>query len=245
MNMYPILFVQIQLPQDYPYSPPDFIMLTPNGRFAVGAKICTSFSSFHPETWSPAYTLTTLLLSFISFFADENSPGLGMVLMSSAQRKHLAALSVVWGAKSSHRSSLKIFSHLRPGLQTKASLDAAIAKLKGLPASTAAAPTATFQARGSSEENTAPLNDSPKATRTAPVDLAGIPVTACKGSQASVVHRPIDLTAGQPLAVHGAPGAIKRARAAARAQAAAQGCTEGSGKVAKVAKVAADVVDLT
>lgn len=46
-----VYVLKLALPKDYPMSPPDFHMFTPNGRFHPGAKICTSFTSFHPETW--------------------------------------------------------------------------------------------------------------------------------------------------------------------------------------------------
>lgn len=242
--------MQIQLPQDYPYSPPDFLMLTPNGRFQVGAKICTSFSSFHPETWSPAYTLTTLLLSFISFFTDEDSPAQGMVYMSVAQRKDLAKKSAAWGARSGHRSNLKIFNHLLPGLQTKASLDAAVAALNGTRAPNAAG--SIPEARGGkrsrldSEGNAAPSQPSPRRRHAEPVDLSAcVPVMGPKAADGNGAGGTIDLTSGQPLQPHGAPGAIKRARAAARVQAAALAGTGEGGMVAQVASASAGVVDLT
>jgi ubiquitin-protein ligase len=36
--------LQMLLPPDYPMKPPSLIMLTPTGRFAVGEKICTTFT---------------------------------------------------------------------------------------------------------------------------------------------------------------------------------------------------------
>ena len=44
-------FGKILLPEQYPFKPPELYMLTPNGRFEPGKKICTSMSSYHPETW--------------------------------------------------------------------------------------------------------------------------------------------------------------------------------------------------
>lgn len=47
----------------YPHKPPKFIMLTvpstqPNGRFETNKEICMSMSSYHPDTWQPAWTST-------------------------------------------------------------------------------------------------------------------------------------------------------------------------------------------
>jgi ubiquitin-conjugating enzyme E2 J2 len=137
-----VYVLKISLPQDYPYSPPDFIMLTPNGRFTPGSRICTTFSSYHPETWTPAYNLTTLLVSFVSFFSDETASGVGSVYSDSAAKRKLAADSIAWACRHGYPSTLRIFGHLKKGLQTQASLDAAITARTGKPvASRAAAPT--------------------------------------------------------------------------------------------------------
>ena len=36
---------------DYPFKPPSLLMVTPNGRFETGQRLCLSMSDFHPETW--------------------------------------------------------------------------------------------------------------------------------------------------------------------------------------------------
>ncbi|XP_035650326.2 uncharacterized protein LOC118398761 isoform X6 [Oncorhynchus keta] len=47
---------RIVLPPEYPMKPPSIILLTPNGRFEVGKKICLSISGHHPETWQPSWS---------------------------------------------------------------------------------------------------------------------------------------------------------------------------------------------
>jgi ubiquitin-conjugating enzyme E2 J1 len=126
-----VYVLKLLLPSDYPYSPPDFIMCTPNGRFAVGKKICTSFSGFHPETWSPAYTLTTLLLSFISFLSDEHAPAMGAIYEPAHVRKQMAAESVAFAQKSSFAKQMRVFALLNAGLQTASSLKDATELLMG------------------------------------------------------------------------------------------------------------------
>ncbi|XP_020594531.1 ubiquitin-conjugating enzyme E2 32, partial [Phalaenopsis equestris] len=47
---------RIQLPADYPFKPPSFMLLTPNGRFETQTKICLSISNHHPEHWQPSWS---------------------------------------------------------------------------------------------------------------------------------------------------------------------------------------------
>jgi hypothetical protein len=61
--------LRLSLPPDYPFSAPDFFVMTPNGRFAVNTKICTTFSSFHPETWTPSYTYAAAAAAAAAFAA--------------------------------------------------------------------------------------------------------------------------------------------------------------------------------
>jgi len=47
---------RIQLPSDYPFKPPSFMLLTPSGRFEIQKKICLSISNYHPEHWQPSWS---------------------------------------------------------------------------------------------------------------------------------------------------------------------------------------------
>lgn len=67
--------VSLILPKDYPMKPPRLQVKTPNGRFLINVDICASFTSYHPETWSPIHNFGTILRSFISFLTDtDNQP---------------------------------------------------------------------------------------------------------------------------------------------------------------------------
>ena len=52
---------RVLLPKDYPASPPRIQVLTPSGRFITGEDICLSASSFHPESWTPRWTVLSLV----------------------------------------------------------------------------------------------------------------------------------------------------------------------------------------
>ena len=51
---------KVVFPNDYPFKPPSIFMLTPNGRFETGRRLCLSMSDFHPESWVPAWSVAAL-----------------------------------------------------------------------------------------------------------------------------------------------------------------------------------------
>jgi ubiquitin-conjugating enzyme E2 J2 len=83
----------LELPEDYPFSPPKIKFLTNNGRFQVDKSICTTFTHYHKETWSSSWNIRTILTAMISFmYSDEK--GIGGVFETSSKRKQLAAKSL-------------------------------------------------------------------------------------------------------------------------------------------------------
>merc|ERR1711990_727611 len=87
---------RIEFPRDYPLSPPNLKILTPNGRFKENSDICTNMTKFHPESWSPIMTAEKVILGLQSFFYDRADNAIGAVVSSSAERKALAATSMQW-----------------------------------------------------------------------------------------------------------------------------------------------------
>jgi ubiquitin-conjugating enzyme E2 J2 len=85
----------LKFPSEYPLKPPTIIMYTPSGRFETGKPICTSFSSFHPETWNPTWSVSSILMGLLSFMAEE-SDSVGSMRVSNEQRLELAAKSLGW-----------------------------------------------------------------------------------------------------------------------------------------------------
>lgn len=90
---------KLSLPKDYPISPPDFIFLTPTGRFDIGKKICTTFSSHHKESWSPCYNFVTLFESIISFLLENNNNHIGGITSGDSTKQKYAKDSVEWNKK--------------------------------------------------------------------------------------------------------------------------------------------------
>lgn len=70
---------KILLPVEYPTKAGDIMMLTPNGRFEIGKKICLSNSGYHPESWSPMWTIRNMLIGFVSIFLDDEAYGISHI----------------------------------------------------------------------------------------------------------------------------------------------------------------------
>jgi len=61
----------VTFPPEYPFRPPGIVMLTPSGRFSSGHKICTSMSDYHPDSWNPAWGVSSILTGLLSFMVSE------------------------------------------------------------------------------------------------------------------------------------------------------------------------------
>ena len=88
--------LQITHHKNYPFSPPDYVMLTPSGRFEIGKKLCFSNSGFHPEDWSPMWSMRTIILGFVSFFLEKSSKGIGHIESDDATKRRFAAESITY-----------------------------------------------------------------------------------------------------------------------------------------------------
>jgi len=84
---------RIILPPEYPMKPPNIIILTPNGRFETGKKICLSISGYHPETWQPSWSIRTALLAIIGFMPTPGQGTIGSLDYPPEERKKLAKKS--------------------------------------------------------------------------------------------------------------------------------------------------------
>ena len=89
---------KLKFPADYPLRPPSVLMLTPSGRFKTNRRLCLSMSDFHPESWNPMWSVSTILTGLYSFML-EDAPTLGSVDATLTQRKELATRSLAFNAK--------------------------------------------------------------------------------------------------------------------------------------------------
>ncbi|CAH3107996.1 unnamed protein product [Porites lobata] len=100
---------KLVFPKDFPFKPPRIFMITPNGRFKVNTRLCLSISDFHPDTWNPAWSVSTILTGLLSFMV-ETSPTLGSIDTSEFQKRQLATMSGPFNLKD------KIFCELFPDI---------------------------------------------------------------------------------------------------------------------------------
>ncbi|XP_068609893.1 ubiquitin-conjugating enzyme E2 J1 [Brachionichthys hirsutus] len=85
---------RIVLPPEYPMKPPSIILLTPNGRFEVGKKICLSISGHHPESWQPSWSIRTALIAIIGFMPTKGEGAIGSLDYTPEERRALAKRSL-------------------------------------------------------------------------------------------------------------------------------------------------------
>jgi ubiquitin-conjugating enzyme E2 J2 len=89
---------KIKFPPEYPFKPPGISMVTPNGRFMTQKKICLSMSDFHPESWNPMWSGSSILTGLLSFMMD-NSPTTGSVTTTVDEKQRLAKSSLAFNYK--------------------------------------------------------------------------------------------------------------------------------------------------
>ncbi|XP_014225920.1 ubiquitin-conjugating enzyme E2 J2 [Trichogramma pretiosum] len=94
-------------PREFPFQPPSIYMITPNGRFKTNTRLCLSISDFHPDTWNPAWNVSTILIGLLSFMI-ENGSALGAITTLEYEKKVYAAQSLAFNLKD------KLFCELFP-----------------------------------------------------------------------------------------------------------------------------------
>lgn len=81
-------------PLAYPDKPPDYMMLTPSGRYLTEQKICLSNSSYHENEWTSMWNISATLTAFLSIMMDDVEHGISHIRRSKEERKKLAVQSV-------------------------------------------------------------------------------------------------------------------------------------------------------
>ncbi|GES96492.1 ubiquitin-conjugating enzyme E2 J1 [Rhizophagus clarus] len=87
---------RILLPSEYPFKPPNLMLMTPNGRFELNKKICLSITGYHPEYWLPAWGIRTVLLGLLGFMTTKANGAIGGIDYTESERKILAQKSRNW-----------------------------------------------------------------------------------------------------------------------------------------------------
>lgn len=105
---------RIALPTNYPLSPPSVMLLTPNGRWEVGKKICLSNSNYHPELWQPAWGIRTMIEALRAHFPAPGDGAIGALDWPSDIRKRLAKESLDFVCPLVSRRNREMLPELTP-----------------------------------------------------------------------------------------------------------------------------------
>lgn len=98
-----VYFGKILLDEQYPLKPPNFIFITPNGRFETNKKICTTFSAYHQETYTSTWNIMSMMQGMISFMTDiVPDTGIGSIKTSNTERINLAKMSLNWNKQNEY-----------------------------------------------------------------------------------------------------------------------------------------------
>ncbi|CEP13105.1 hypothetical protein [Parasitella parasitica] len=89
---------KITFPAEYPFKPPSIRMTTPSGRFQPDTRLCLSMSDFHPSSWNPSWSISTILNGLLSFMVGDEATT-GSIKTSDHEKKMYAARSHMWNLK--------------------------------------------------------------------------------------------------------------------------------------------------
>ncbi|KAL1407362.1 hypothetical protein Q8F55_006784 [Vanrija albida] len=109
--------LRIILPPTYPMSAPDIVMLTPNGRFELGKKICIDgLTSFHAGSWQPAWGVRTAITGLRAFWTQDGEAlsAIGALDQPADERRRLAKLSREWTCPTCAECNLAILPDVLP-----------------------------------------------------------------------------------------------------------------------------------
>ncbi|KAK2712133.1 ubiquitin-conjugating enzyme E2 J2-like [Artemia franciscana] len=115
---------KLVFPKEFPFRPPKFYVVTPNGRFAVDTNLCLSMSAYHPGEWEPTWTVSTLLGGFLSFMLEKNpANSMGSLRTSAYEKRKLAIASLDFNLKNSIVKELfpEVYDKMSAEVQTRKS----------------------------------------------------------------------------------------------------------------------------
>ncbi|KAK9454051.1 ubiquitin-conjugating enzyme/RWD-like protein [Dipodascopsis uninucleata] len=92
----------LTFPSEYPYKPPAIRMITPSGRFQTNTRLCLSISDYHPKTWNPAWSVSTILTGLLSFMTSTELTT-GALRSTDEEKRQLAEMSKEWNLRQNRR----------------------------------------------------------------------------------------------------------------------------------------------
>ncbi|KAI7887616.1 ubiquitin-conjugating enzyme/RWD-like protein [Mucor mucedo] len=89
---------RITFPAEYPFKPPTIRMTTPSGRFQPDTRLCLTMSDFHPSSWNPSWSVSTILNGLLSFMVGDEATT-GSIKTGVNEKKMYAARSHMWNIR--------------------------------------------------------------------------------------------------------------------------------------------------
>ncbi|QJX72331.1 ubiquitin-conjugating enzyme E2 [Faustovirus] len=88
--------VRMKAPPNFPFSPPEFYFMTPNGLYDVEKKVCISIGEFHKESYQATLGMLGFAEQLVSGMTDVKFLGHGISILhlTAADRKKFANESV-------------------------------------------------------------------------------------------------------------------------------------------------------
>lgn len=105
---------RLVLPVNYPLAPPSITLITPNGRWEVGKKICLSNTSYHPDLWQPAWGIRTMVEALRSHFPVPGDGAIGALDWPSDLRRKLAKESLDFSCHPQGKRNRELLPELSP-----------------------------------------------------------------------------------------------------------------------------------
>ncbi len=87
--------VRVVLTAEFPYKPPEFYMMTPNGLFECECKVCIHIGEFHPEDYTPAMPVELFFENLMNgMIVWHDMKGIGIFKSTIDKKKDLAKKSI-------------------------------------------------------------------------------------------------------------------------------------------------------
>jgi ubiquitin-conjugating enzyme E2 J2 len=179
---------KLLFPREYPFKPPAIFMCTPSGRFKPDTRLCLSMSDFHPETWNPLWSVSSILAGLLSFML-ESTPTQGSVETSDATKREFARRSREYNK--ANPVFRKLFPHYCGAAAEEAEADASAVATPAANNAPAGAATAAVRRKGSeAAPAAAPAASVPAVARTANTAAAGPAALAAAAGPALAPRAP-------------------------------------------------------
>jgi len=93
--------VEVILPDDFPFKPPEFYFKTPNGVYGVDKKVCISIGTYHADNYRATLGVMGFVNNLVSGLIGWQTLGSGIELVqtTAAQKKKMANESAQFNRK--------------------------------------------------------------------------------------------------------------------------------------------------